>query len=112
MVFHSGVLIRLNELGIMKKLARVSSVSCGSISASVLEMNRKKLKFNDKGVFTKLTEMLINPIQKMASTSIDANSVLGGIFRRGTVAEWVASKFECFCCQPSLNSPPRLLERE
>ena len=93
MVFHAGVLIRLNELGIMKKLARVSSVSGGSITAAVLGMNWKKLDFNDKGVATNLTEMLINPIQKMASTSIDANAVMGGIFWRGTVAEWVASKY-------------------
>lgn len=93
MLFHAGVLIRLNELGIMKKLARVSSVSGGSITAAVLGMNWKKLTFNDKGVASNLPEMLIQPVQRMASTSIDANSVMGGIFWRGTVADWVASKY-------------------
>ena len=33
MVFHLGALWRLNELGFLPKLARVSSVSGGSITA-------------------------------------------------------------------------------
>lgn len=36
MVFHLGVLIRLNEVGLLRWLGRVSSVSGGSITAGVL----------------------------------------------------------------------------
>jgi len=36
MIFHLGTLLSLNELGFLKKLARVSSVSGGSITAGVL----------------------------------------------------------------------------
>src|SRR6266699_3311930 len=36
MVFHAGVLWRLNELGLLKALDRVSSVSGGSITAGLL----------------------------------------------------------------------------
>ena len=46
MMFHAGVLIRLNQLGVMKKLSRVSSVSGGSITAALLGMNWKKLTTN------------------------------------------------------------------
>ena len=39
MLFHAGCLWRLNELGILGTLQRVSSVSGGSITAGVLGMN-------------------------------------------------------------------------
>jgi len=38
MIFHVGALLRLNQLGFLKKLARVSSVSGGSLSAGVLAL--------------------------------------------------------------------------
>jgi NTE family protein len=93
MLFHVGVLIRLNEFGILKQLNRVSSVSGGSITAGVLGMNWKKLAFNASGVADNLPEMLIQPIRKMAGTTIDASSIVGGVLWRGTVAEWVSSKY-------------------
>jgi NTE family protein len=46
MVFHAGALWRLNELGLLKKLKRISSVSGGSITAGVLGMNWQKLQFD------------------------------------------------------------------
>jgi NTE family protein len=36
MVFHLGALWRLNEVGLLKKLDRISSVSGGSITAGML----------------------------------------------------------------------------
>src|SRR5437867_2725601 len=39
MLFHVGALWRLNDLGYLPKLNRVSSVSGGSITAGVLAMN-------------------------------------------------------------------------
>ena len=36
MLFHLGAIIRLNELGHLKKIARVASVSAGSITAALL----------------------------------------------------------------------------
>ncbi|MFM7038469.1 MAG: patatin-like phospholipase family protein [Planctomycetaceae bacterium] len=93
MLFHVGVLIRLNEFGILKKLKRVSSVSGGSITAAVLGMNWKKLAFNPGGVAGNLPELLIQPIQKMAGTTIDASAIVGGVLWRGTVAEWVSAKY-------------------
>jgi len=47
--FHVGVLLRLNQLGFLKKLARVSSVSGGSLTAGVLALAWKNLSFNDSG---------------------------------------------------------------
>jgi NTE family protein len=47
MVFHLGALLRLNEVGLLGKLARVSSVSGGSITAGALAMSWKELRFKD-----------------------------------------------------------------
>lgn len=93
MLFHTGVLIRLNELGILKKLSRVSSVSGGSITAGVLGVNWKHLNFDAKGVATNLDQLVVQPIKKMAGTSIDTQSVIGGVFWRGSVSDWVAAKY-------------------
>jgi NTE family protein len=36
MLFHVGALMRLNELGVLSRVARISSVSGGSIAAGYL----------------------------------------------------------------------------
>ena len=66
MVFHLGTLIRLNELGQLRKLARVSSVSGGSITAGVLGLNWKKLKFNANDQAENLMDMVIRPLMDFA----------------------------------------------
>jgi hypothetical protein len=47
MVFHVGALIRLNEVGLLRKIKRISSVSGGSITAAVLGTSWKDMKFTD-----------------------------------------------------------------
>src|SRR5215467_6566845 len=46
MVFHLGALWRLNELGMLRGLARVSSVSGGSITAALLGSRWRELDFD------------------------------------------------------------------
>src|SRR5688572_4484386 len=48
MVFHTGVLWRLYEAGLLGKVDRVSSVSGGSIAAGVLALAWKTLSFDPK----------------------------------------------------------------
>lgn len=80
MIFHIGSLIRLNEVGLLSRLQRISSVSGGSITAGVLGMNWKNLDFDKNGVATNLQQQLVDPIRRFAGETIDAESVLGGIF--------------------------------
>ena len=54
MPFHLGALWRLNEWGYLAKLARISSVSGGSITAGVLGFKWAKLAFDAGGVGTRL----------------------------------------------------------
>src|SRR6266481_8105820 len=64
MVFHVGALYRLNEIGLLGKLARISSVSGGSITAGLLGLLWSKLQFND-GKAAKFG-IFVDAIQTMA----------------------------------------------
>jgi len=92
MVFHLGVLWRLNELGYLAKLDRVSSVSGGSITAGMLGLKWSALQFED-GVAQRLVEELIDPIRNFALETIDVGSVLSGIFLPGTISDKVAKAY-------------------
>src|ERR1700704_3718975 len=62
MLFHVGALWRLNELGRLEGLDRVSSVSGGSITAGVLGLGWDSLGF-ENGVATRFDEQLVQPIR-------------------------------------------------
>lgn len=79
MLFHLGALWRLNELGYLHKLDRVSSVSGGSITAGVLAMNWSNLAFDAGGVSQAFREQVVCPVRKMGRTTIDVPAILLGI---------------------------------
>ena len=85
MVFHVGVLWRLNEVGILPELKRVSSVSGGSITAGVLALHWSNLNW-DNGVATNLVDEFVEPVRRLARTDIDTKAVLSGILRFGDSA--------------------------
>lgn len=84
MLFHLGTLWYLNDAGYLPKLDRVSSVSGGSITAGVLATRWKQLQFDAAGKATNFGDAVVVPLRKMAGTTVDAGSVLGGIFTPGT----------------------------
>src|SRR5262249_21307818 len=47
-LFHAGELIRLNELGVLKRLHRISSVSGGSITSGILAQSWDRLTFTNR----------------------------------------------------------------
>ena len=93
MVFHLGVLIRLNEAGLLKKITRISSVSGGSLTAGMLGLRWKQLNFQNN-IATNLMEQVIEPVQKLAGTTIDAESIIGGVFLPGTVSDRIISAYK------------------
>lgn len=93
MLFHVGALLRLNEMSLLRKLSRVSSVSGGSITAGVLGLNWKRLEFDEEDVASNLTELLVEPIQEMASTTIDRGSILRGVLLPGSVSDRIVSYY-------------------
>jgi NTE family protein len=79
MLFHVGSIWRLNELGYLPKLDRISSVSGGSITSGVLGANWGNLAFDANGVATKFPENVVQPIRSLAANTIDVGSVLVGL---------------------------------
>jgi NTE family protein len=93
MLFHVGAIWRLNELRYLPKLDRVSSVSGGSITAGVLGLNWRKLRFDDDGFADNLDQQFVQPLRKLASKTIDKDAVFRGILLPGTIAERVAGAY-------------------
>jgi NTE family protein len=79
MLFHLGAIWRLNEVGYLPRLSRVSSVSGGSIIAAALGKNWTKLNFGQGGTATNLDGELVEPIRKLAARTIDVPAVLAGM---------------------------------
>ena len=79
MLFHLGTLLRLNELGYLKKLARISSVSGGSITAGVLGLAWKKLRFDASGKAENLMDAVIKPVTELAGRTLDEKSIFAGM---------------------------------
>ena len=94
MLFHAGCLWRLNQLGLMAQLKRISSVSGGSIIAGVLGMNWRDLNFAAGAESSRFEDLLVRPIRQLAGTTIDEGAIFGGIFLPGTISDHVADKYD------------------
>lgn len=81
-LFHLGGLWRLNELGYLPKLDRISSVSGGSITSGVLAVKWTNLQFAS-GVATNFHDEIVAPLRKFCSLLID-----GPAIAEGTILPW------------------------
>jgi NTE family protein len=93
MLFHLGALVRLNELGYLPRLDRVSSVSGGSITAGVLASRWSRLRFSTSGVAENFDASVVSPLFGIAARTIDIPSVLLGLLGLGTAGERVAGAY-------------------
>jgi NTE family protein len=94
MLFHLGCLWRLNQVGLLKGLVRVSSVSGGSITAGMLGLMWKRLQFDSNNTASNLSELVIDPIRRLADVTVDQGAILWGILLpRKTIADEVAQAY-------------------
>jgi NTE family protein len=93
MLFHLGSLWRLNELGQLPTLDRISSVSGGSIVAAALGLAWSKLDFDTAGVARAFVPQVVEPVRKMAGQTIDVPSVLTGLFAWGTISDKITAAY-------------------
>lgn len=90
MLFHAGALWRLNSVGYLPRLNRVSSVSGGSITAGVLALAWGSMQFDTDGVAPDFEAKVVAPLRALAGRTIDKSSVLRGLLTpRQTVGERV-----------------------
>lgn len=94
MLFHLGALWRLNEIGYLKRIARISSVSGGSIVAAVLGMNWDKLDFGANSVAKEFVSQVVVPVRKLASKTIDVKVILCGLFNPGSISKKLAKVYK------------------
>lgn len=76
-LFHIGALWRLNEVGVLPRLSRISSVSGGSIASGLLALRWQKLQFQG-GVATNFGDEVVAPLRRFCGMTIDVGSVISG----------------------------------
>lgn len=62
MLFHLGALWRLNELGMLRRVMRISSVSGGSITAGLLGLRWNALVFDGQNKATNFQKLVVRPV--------------------------------------------------
>jgi len=94
MLFHVGALRRLNELGYLSKLERVSSVSGGSFTAGILAAHWSKLDFDDAGIARGFDASVLETVRAAAGRTIDLWAIVRGIFLPGSIGTHYARLLE------------------
>lgn len=92
MLFHLGALWRLNELGVMKSLERIASVSGGSITAGVLAQAWPDLQF-EKARAIDFEEKVAAPILRLADETIDWQAILWGALTPSSASDRIAATY-------------------
>lgn len=78
-LFAVGSLWRLNELGLMKSLNRITSVSGGSITLGHLALHWNELDFDGNGSAKNFKKIIADPLQEFCSKDLDIKAVLTGL---------------------------------
>ncbi len=96
MLFHVGVLWRLNDAGYLPRLACISSVSGGSITAAVLGHRWSRMGFDETTrVATRFQHELVEPIRNLARTNVDVSAVVtGGVLPFTSIADRLAKAYD------------------
>ncbi len=82
-LFHCGALVRLNELGLLTRFVRISSVSGGSIANGMLGVAWSRLLVKD-GIITNLDAEVIKPLRAFCRRPVDTSVFAMGALLPGT----------------------------
>ncbi|MEM1276155.1 MAG: patatin-like phospholipase family protein [Pseudomonadota bacterium] len=93
-LFHAGVVIRLNEWGLLPKIDRISSVSGGSITAGILATAWSKLVFNDDGIATNLKEHFTDRVIEATKLNIDVKTGFAGFVPFVSAGNFLAGTYD------------------
>jgi NTE family protein len=76
-LFHLGVILRLNELGVLARLSTVTSVSGGSILNGVLAARWSRLNMGADGTYTNIEEEVARPVLEFCTRDLRTPVLLG-----------------------------------
>jgi NTE family protein len=93
MLFHLGSLWRLNELGYLARLDRVSSVSGGSIAAGALAHGWSALDFDEAGIARGFESAVVDPLRRLADRTVDIPAILLGALLPGMIGSRLAGAY-------------------
>jgi NTE family protein len=93
-LFNLGSLWRLNDAGLLAKLARITSVSGGSITSGVLAAAWHDLAFDSAGRAGNFAEKVADPLRAFCKTGVDMSAGLEGLVSlMDSVGERVAKRY-------------------
>jgi NTE family protein len=91
MLFHAGAFMRLNELGLLPRTKRISSVSGGSIAAGCLGYVWGELK---RKTFQNFKQIYVEPIVAFSRQKIDVVNALTGALPWTSAAEEISDSYD------------------
>ena len=93
-LFTLGSLWRLNELGLLKKIDCITSVSGSSIISAYLAINWSNLQFNQDDVALNFEEVIAKPLQSFCSKPLDLIAIALGMGNpRKTIGNYIADLY-------------------
>src|SRR5947207_1762283 len=93
-LFHAGAIVRLNELGVLPRIDRISSVSGGSITAGLLGRVWGQLVFSSQGVATNLRDVFLQPLREACSRTLDIRVAIAGLLPFVSAGNRLAELYE------------------
>lgn len=94
MIYHTGALIRLNELGFLPLLGEIASVSGGSITAGLLALRWPDLRFDENNHAVNFDEVFVSPLLRFSGKGIDIKAALYGLLPGCTAADSLVRAYD------------------
>lgn len=94
MIYHVGALTRLNELGLLSRLQEIASVSGGSITAGMLAVAWKRLRFDDHGTAVNFHVEVAEPLLRFSRVPVDLRAIAWGLLPGCSAADSVAASYD------------------
>jgi NTE family protein len=98
-LFGLGSLWRLNELGLLQKMTRITSVSGGSLAAGVLAAHWSDLEFDATGRAINFADIVVTPLRRYCGKTLDWKAALLGLLPFLSAARLASRSYATHLCR-------------